>query len=195
MRCIFIKRNKEQCRAHKMLDSTFCFRHNPKHVKKVKELLLNETDIQVKDTFRADLKKDQASTITISGDLDKLKVEKEKHSKAIMSYEQFLELFNDLPDIISKTKSLKEKDYLLGKTYLNCVVKDKKVLSCQLNPPFNKFVKSGVLTSSRIAETTLELYDFIINNLDTVDKFNEDVSLYLQGKKSFQQSQYMNVML
>ncbi len=118
-------------------------------IEKVKELLLNETDVQVKDTFRADLKKDQASTITISGDLDKLKVEKEKHTKAIMSYEQFLELFTDLPDIISKTKSLKEKDYLLGKIYLNCVVKDKKVLSCQLNSPFSKFVKSGVLTSCR----------------------------------------------
>ncbi len=85
----------------------------------------------------------------MKADLDKLKAEKEKHKQAIMSYEQFLELFTDLPNIVSKTKSLKEKDYLLGKIFLNCVVKDKKVLSCQLNPPFNKFVKHGVLTSSR----------------------------------------------
>ena len=34
MRCIFIKKNNEQCNAHKMFDSTLCFRHNPKHVTK-----------------------------------------------------------------------------------------------------------------------------------------------------------------
>ena len=118
-------------------------------IEKIKELLLHETDIQVKDTFRADLKKAQSDIATMRVDIDKLKEEKEKHKKAIMSYEQFLELFTDLPNIVSKTKSLKEKDYLLGKIFLNCVVKDKKVLSCQLNPPFNKFVGSTELSSSR----------------------------------------------
>lgn len=85
-------------------------------IEKVKDLLLHETDIQVKDTFRADLKKEQANIITMSGDLDKLNKEKEKHKQATLSYEQFLKLFDDLPDIISKTKSLKEKDYLLEKS-------------------------------------------------------------------------------
>ncbi len=33
-------------------------------VEKIKELLLHETDIQVKDTFRADLKKEQAGIVS-----------------------------------------------------------------------------------------------------------------------------------
>ncbi len=37
MQCVFIKKNKKQCKAHKMFDSTFCFRHNPKHVTKALE--------------------------------------------------------------------------------------------------------------------------------------------------------------
>lgn len=111
-------------------------------IDKIKDLLLTETDIQVKDTFRVDLKKEQNNVITIKGDLAKVKEEKEKHKQAIMSYEQFLELFKDLPEIVGKTKHLKEKDFLLGKIFLNFIVKDKKVLSCQLNPPFDKFKKS-----------------------------------------------------
>lgn len=118
-------------------------------IEKIKDLLLSEKDIQVKDTFRADLKKEQANVLTIKNSINKVKEEKEKHKQAIMSYDRFLELFEDLPNTISKTKSLKEKDFLLGKIFLNCVTKDKKVLSCQLNPPFDRFAKSVPLSSSR----------------------------------------------
>lgn len=52
-----------------------------------------------------------------------------------------------------------------------------------------------MLRLCRVSETTLELYDFIINNLDEVDKFNTEMNLYLQGKMPFQQAQYMQVML
>lgn len=118
-------------------------------IEKIKDLLLSEKDIQVKDTFRADLKKEQANVLSMKKDINKVKEEKEKHKQAIMSYDRFLELFEDLPNTIGKTKSLKEKDFLLGKIFLNCVIKDKKVLSCQLNPPFDRFAKSGSLSSSR----------------------------------------------
>lgn len=72
---------------------------------------------------------------------------------------------------------------------------ESKVLSYQLKQPFDEMLKTRVVSYSRISETTLELYDYIINNLDTVDKFNEDISLYLQGKKTFQHAQHLNVML
>lgn len=52
-----------------------------------------------------------------------------------------------------------------------------------------------VFNLCRIAETTIELYQFIINNIETVDRFNEEMSLYLQGKMPFQEQQYMNIML
>jgi hypothetical protein len=48
--------------------------------------------------------------------IEKVKEEKAKHRQAILSYEQFIELFNDLPDIISKTKTLSEKDFYLEKS-------------------------------------------------------------------------------
>ena len=34
MKCAFIKKNKEQCKAHKMIHSRHCFRHDAKQVKK-----------------------------------------------------------------------------------------------------------------------------------------------------------------
>ncbi|HZE87173.1 MAG TPA: recombinase family protein [Methylomirabilota bacterium] len=110
---------------------------------KIKDLLLQETDIQVKNVFKVDLKKEQANVAKLTKDIEKVKEEKAKHKQAILSYEQFLELFNDLPNIISKTKTLSEKDFLLGKIFLNFIVKNKKVLSCQLNQPFDKFKKRG----------------------------------------------------
>ncbi|HRN70364.1 MAG TPA: recombinase family protein [Candidatus Woesebacteria bacterium] len=120
---------------------------------KIKGLLLNETDIQVKDTFKADLKTEQDNIKSINKELEQIKEEQKKQKQAILSYEKFLELFNDLPNIIIKTKSLKEKDYLLGKIFLNCIVKGKKVLSCGLNPPFDRFAESTKISSSRGGET------------------------------------------
>lgn len=121
-------------------------------IEKIKDLLLNETDVQVKNTFREELKKEQSNATSYTSDLGKVKEEKEKHNQVVLSYDKFLELFDDLPNIVAKTKNLKEKDFLLGKIFLNCVIKDKKVLSCQLNPPFNRFAKSKEMSSSRGAE-------------------------------------------
>lgn len=110
-------------------------------IEKIKDLLISETDIQIKNTFKTELKKEQDNIAALKKNLEQVKTEKEKHKQAILSYEQFLELFNDLPNIISKTNVLKEKDFLLGKIFLNFIVKNKKVLSCQLNQPFDRFIK------------------------------------------------------
>lgn len=37
MSCSFIKKNNEQCKAYKMKNSSFCFRHNPKRAVEVLE--------------------------------------------------------------------------------------------------------------------------------------------------------------
>jgi hypothetical protein len=52
-----------------------------------------------------------------------------------LSYEQFIELFEQLPNKLAKSKKLKEKDFILRKIFLNFILKDKKVANLSLNPP------------------------------------------------------------
>ncbi len=118
-----------------------------KKIDKIKDLILEETDIQVKNTFKQELKDKQETLKEVEGKLIKLNEEREKHRGAILSYQEFLELFDELPEIIAQTKSLKEKDYLLGKIILNCVVKNKKVTNVRLNPPFDGFIKVPIFST------------------------------------------------
>jgi hypothetical protein len=66
-----------------------------------------------------------------------------------LSYEQFIELFEQLPNKLAKSKKLKEKDFILRKIFLNFILKDKKVANLSLNPPFDRFVKVASFTNSR----------------------------------------------
>lgn len=47
---------------------------------------------------------------------------------------------------------MKEKDYIIRKIFLNFTIKDKKVASYKLNPPFDGFIKEGKFRSSRGGE-------------------------------------------
>lgn len=59
----------------------------------------------------------------------------------VLTYQEFVELFNDLPAILRKTKSMEGKDQIIRKIFSNFVLQDKKVASYQLKPPFDVLLK------------------------------------------------------
>lgn len=118
-------------------------------IEKTKDYLLNSNDEFIRNTFEKELKEKEQNLINIVGDIEKIKETQNKNKDVIYSYTQFLELLSNLADRIRQTKELKQKDYLLSKIFLNFTVKDRKVLSYQLNSPFKEFVEKGFVVSSR----------------------------------------------
>lgn len=115
----------------------------------IKESLYHETDSEIKDEYKADLKAKKAQLKQANDELVKIKEAKVKGSKVVLTYQEFVELFNELPDILRKTKTMEGKDQIIRKIFSNFVLKDKKVASYGLNQPFKDFIEKGYFASSR----------------------------------------------
>ncbi len=115
----------------------------------IKESLYHENDSEIKDEYKVDLKAKKAQLKQANDELVKIKEAKVKGSKVVLTYQEFVELFNNLPDILRKTKSMEGKDQIIRKIFSNFVLKDKKVALYGLNQPFKDFIDKGYFASSR----------------------------------------------
>lgn len=118
-------------------------------IAQIKDLILGEQDSEIKTEFKTDLKVKKADLKRVLGEIKKIQKAKAKGGKAILTYQEFVELFNNLPDILRKTKTMKGKDQIIRKIFSNFVLKDKKVTSYGLNQPFKDFIERGFFVSSR----------------------------------------------
>ncbi len=118
-------------------------------IEQTKELLRTETDEAIKDIFRADLKVKLATVEAYTNEIKTISEAQKKGDSAIVSYEKFMELFGSLPVIIGQTKTLKQLNFIMEKIFLNFTVKGKKVLSCQLKPPFKEIVERASVSTGR----------------------------------------------
>lgn len=113
------------------------------HIKSLKKTLREETDKSIKELYRDDLK------LALRGievlDVEKSEIIKQKESidGAKLSLEKLLELFENMPSHIQKAKTLKELDQILTKVFMNFTVDGEKVLSYQLEEPFNSMYNDG----------------------------------------------------
>lgn len=96
--------------------------------------------------FSEDLKSKLANKVSLEQQIKTVKQQIMRNKSATHAYDEFLELLHNLPDTIAKTKKLEVLDYYLSKIFSNLMVKDGKVLSCQLNQPFASFVKEALAT-------------------------------------------------
>lgn len=124
-----------------------------KRIAQIKDSLYEEKDSEIKEEYKDDLKAKKAKLKEILDEIEKVKELKVKGSKAIKTYQEFVELFTDLPDILRKTKSMEGKDQIIRKIFSNFILKDKKVASYQLNQPFKDFIEKGFFVSSRGCQT------------------------------------------
>lgn len=114
---------------------------------KIKNYVLDASDNEIKDTFNDDLKIKNKELKAILEEVIKIKQIKLQGNKAILTYSDFVELFNNLPDILRKTKTMETKDQIIRKIFSNFSLKDKKMASFQLNQPFKDFFEKGFIVS------------------------------------------------
>ena len=118
-------------------------------ITKIKDFILEETDSEIKATYKEDLKAKNAELKAVLDEIEKIKELKAKGGKAIMTYKDFIELFNNLPDILRKTTTMEGKDKFIRKIFSNFSLKNKKVASYGLNQPFKDFIEKGKIVNSR----------------------------------------------
>lgn len=118
-------------------------------IQAMKEYLYKTTEADLKNMTEADLREKNGEANGYREQITKVSEAIETSKGVVLSYEKFIELFEQLPDRLSQSKNLKEKDFILRKIFLNFVLKDKKVASYSLNSPFDRFVKTNDFSNSR----------------------------------------------
>lgn len=106
-----------------------------------------ERDPTILNSFRETLKENESTLIIVNKNLEEVQQLLEKNKEIILTYEEFFELFDNLPTTYDQIKALKEKDKFVRNIFLNFTIEDKNVLSYQLNPPFDEFIKLPIITS------------------------------------------------
>lgn len=118
-------------------------------INSLKGYLYKTTELDLRQMAESDLRTKRKQFRELDKEITSVSEAIETNKGVILSYEQFIELFEQLPDKLANSKKLKEKDFILRKIFLNFVLKDKKVASLSLNPPFDRFVKVANFTNSR----------------------------------------------
>lgn len=109
-------------------------------VEAIKSYLLNEHDEVVKFSFKKDLKVKNDQLVTLDEKIMKINELKDANSKAQLTYNEFVELFENLPDRIRHTSDMRQKDRYIKKLFTNFVVTGKEVTDFELAIPFKDFL-------------------------------------------------------
>ncbi len=107
----------------------------------IKEYLLENKEKDIAKMFEDDLNTAKDNLDKVNETIKDIAKEKKKIQEVPMTYELFLELFNKLPDLMRKSKSLSDIDEVLKLFFSNFALKNKKVASYELKSPFKEMVE------------------------------------------------------
>ncbi|PIS08739.1 hypothetical protein COT75_05365 [Candidatus Beckwithbacteria bacterium CG10_big_fil_rev_8_21_14_0_10_34_10] len=124
-------------------------RNADNRIKDIKNLILEEKESEFRTIFKKDLLVKDKELKEIEGKIVKTKQALKANETAVYKYSEFVELFQQLPDVLRKTKTMQGKDEIVSKIFLNFTLKDKKVASYQLNKPFKDFMDKGFVLYGR----------------------------------------------
>lgn len=123
-----------------------------KRIEDVKELLISahkENNAGLMSAFEGDLRKATDELKRIEKDLAEVEQIKVENKDIVLDYEKFLEHFTNMAQLLEKEQSLENLDFILRKIFSNITLKDKEMLSYQLNSPFKEFEEKGFVVFGR----------------------------------------------
>ncbi len=115
----------------------------------VKDLLVGNESDNIKDYYRNDIVKIEASIKDKEKEITKLKKLLDNEKDGIITYSEFIKLMEKVPENIPKMTQMSDLDYIMRKIFLNFYVKDKKPYKQTLNPPFDSLENQNVLKGAR----------------------------------------------
>ena len=116
---------------------------------KTKLMLVDDADDEMKEIFKDDLRSYERNRKKVKKDIKKVEDIIEKGKASILTYEEFLELMENMPKTIANFETMGELDYIIKKIFLNFYIKDKKVVKSTLKSPFDSLKTVNVLNCAR----------------------------------------------
>jgi DNA invertase Pin-like site-specific DNA recombinase len=113
--------------------------HAKRRVADMKELIraAKGDKVLVKE-YETDMKKHLAKVKELVKKLKKLEVTKRDTQGALVSFEEFHELFQNVAEYIQKIDSMSDLDFIMRKLFMNFTIKDGKVTEITQNSPFRE---------------------------------------------------------
>lgn len=124
-----------------------------RQLKRIKELMLEEEDIVIRDSFKNEIREYENRLKEIRKKLSEIDEALSSGKQGMKSYSEYLELMQNLAKSIRKVKTMKDLDFIIRKVFLNFTLEDQKVAKYTLNSPFRELVKSGIVRDSRSERT------------------------------------------
>lgn len=115
----------------------------------IRHQILIEPENSLKEAYKGDLAKVDKQIKEAENRLEKANDYINKGKQTIMNYEQFIELFDNMANLLRKTQKIEQLDFYIRKMYLNFYVEQKKVVKSTLNEPFDSLNKVNVQTCGR----------------------------------------------
>jgi DNA invertase Pin-like site-specific DNA recombinase len=119
----------------------------------IKELLHNEDDAVLKREYKNDLKAQLEKVKDLDGKITKLKTQRVNGNDAVVAIGDFIELFQNIANLIRKIDSMADLDFIMRKIFMNFTVTDQKVTEITQNSPFRELclvADSAMVTSRRV---------------------------------------------
>ncbi len=114
----------------------------------LKSAIVLEKDEQVKEYQKEDFQKTNDRIIEINSEVEKLDKQIKAVKGATLTYENFLELFDNMALRLSRTDKMEDLNMLLQKVFLNFTVNKKSVEGYTLNEPFASLERLETLNVS-----------------------------------------------
>lgn len=136
MERIIKERNKETESLLRSLNVQL--RNLAEHITGTKREIQEEEDTTLKKEYKRDLKEQLEKAAKLETQIKKLKQARERANDVILTYESFIELFQNLAQRIQNIESMAHLDFIIKKLFSNFVTDGKKVLQITQNSPFGE---------------------------------------------------------
>jgi site-specific DNA recombinase len=123
----------------------------------IKDTFYKELDEIIKESFKKDLLKTEGEITRLQSKLDKVNEFLKAGKTAILTYEKFLELMDNMAQTLRNIGNMKELDFFMKKLYLNFSVTKKEVVKSTLNEPFEALSKLNISKCGRYRTRTCDL--------------------------------------
>lgn len=120
-----------------------------KREQSIKDFILDSDNAELKKNFAGDLRKNEADQKQVAADITKLKALIAAEKTATLLLPEFLELMDKMAQIVAKTTSMKDLDFIIRKLFSNFFVTRKNVEFATLSEPFAALKGAKVVDCAR----------------------------------------------
>lgn len=115
----------------------------------IKETMYGDFDASIKQMAKEDLKKAEDEKREMEHAIEQKKKLVEQGKTSLLTYQQFIELMDNMGKNLRSLRNLKDIDFVMRKIFLNFTVSGKNIANATLSAPFEELYKLNVSKGGR----------------------------------------------